>query len=156
MVLTNSGGLPLAYALSFTNTLPAWLSLSSTNGFVSKASALTIALAFNPAGLAPGTYTFTLFLHTGDPALAVTTLPVSFSVLANAPVPRLLVLTSAPGQLVLQLQGGTNASYIVQTATNLWSWAPVSTNVLPNGWLNLTNLIPAGAPQQFWRALWEQ
>ena len=80
LVITNSGGLPLSYSLSSTSAIPAWLSFSSTNGYVSKSSALTVYLAFNPAGLAPGTYTFTLFVHTSDPSLPVTPLPISFTI----------------------------------------------------------------------------
>ena len=80
LVITNSGGLPLAYSLSSTSAIPSWLSFSSTNGYVSKSSALTVYLAFNPAGLAPGTYTFTLFVNTSDPLLPVTPLPISFTV----------------------------------------------------------------------------
>ena len=87
LVITNSGGLPLAYSLSSTSAVPAWLSFSSTNGYVSKSSALTVYLAFNPAGLAPGTYNFTLFVNTGDPLLPLTPLPVSFTISPGTPAP---------------------------------------------------------------------
>ena len=36
LTITNGGGLPLAYSLSATNSVPAWLSFSSTNGYVSE------------------------------------------------------------------------------------------------------------------------
>jgi len=156
LVITNSGGLPLSYSLSSTGAVPAWLSFSSTNGYVSKSSALTIYLAFDPAGLAPGTYTFTLFVNTGDPLLPVTTLPISFTITSGTPAtPQLQVVSGSADQFVFRLLGDTNVSYVVQTSTNLTTWIPVSTNTLPSGALNFTNPIPPGTPQQFWRALWQ-
>jgi hypothetical protein len=156
LVITNSGGLPLADSLSSTSAIPAWLSFSSTNGYVSKSGALTIYLAFNPAGLAPGTYTFTLFVNTSDPLLPVTTLPISFTISSGLPAaPQLQVLSEDASQFVFQLLGDTNVSYMVQTSTNLVTWIPVSTNTLPGGTLNITNPIPPGASEQFWRALWQ-
>ncbi len=156
LVITNSGGLPLSYSLSSTSTVPAWLSFSSSNGYVPKSSTLTVYLAFNPAGLAPGTYNFTIFVNTGDPLLPVTTLPISFTISTSIPsAPRLQVLSGSASQFAFQLQGDTNVSYVVQSSTNLITWVSVSTNLLPNGVLNITNPIPPGAPQQFWRALWQ-
>jgi hypothetical protein len=156
LVITNSGGLPLAYSLSSTSAVPAWLSFSSTNGYVSKSGALTIYLAFNPTGLAPGTYTFTLFVNTSDPLLPVTTLPISFTISSGIPAaPQLQFLSGSSSQLVFQLLGDTNVAYVVQTSTDLTTWAPVSTNTLPGGALIITNPIPPGAVQQFWRALWQ-
>src|SRR5579862_3120061 len=156
LMITNSGGLPLSYSLSFTSAVPTWLSLSSTNGYVSKSGAVTVYLAFNPAGLAPGTYTFTLFINTGDPLLPVTTLPISFTISPGTPAaPQLQFLSGSASQLVFQLQGDTNVAYVVQTSTNLMTWVPVSTNTLPGGVLNFTNSIPPGAARQFWRALWQ-
>ncbi|HEV2434626.1 MAG TPA: hypothetical protein VG077_01380, partial [Verrucomicrobiae bacterium] len=156
LVITNSGGLPLAYTLSSSSAIPTWLSFSSTNGYVSKSSALTVYLAFNPAGLAPGTYTFTLFVNTSDSLQPVTALPISFTVSPGTPAaPRLSVLSSSVSQFVIQLLGDTNVSYVVQTSPDLKTWVPVSTNTLPDGALNITNPIPPGASQQFWRALWQ-
>ena len=156
LVLTNSGGLPLSYSLSSTSAVPAWLNFSSTNGYVSKTSALTVYLAFNPAGLAPGTYNFTLFVNTGDPLLPLTTLPVSFTIYPGTPAPpQLQVLPGSASQLVFQLQGATNVSYLVQSSTNLINWVPVLTNTLPGGTLNFTNPVLPGAAVQFWRALWQ-
>ena len=115
LVITNSGGLPLSYSLSSTSAMPAWLSFSSTNGYVSKSSALTVYLAFNPAGLAPGTYTFTLFVHTSDPSLPVTPLPISFTISSGLPAaPQLKVLSGSGGQFVFQLLGDTNVAYVLQ------------------------------------------
>ncbi len=156
LVITNSGGLPLAYSLSSTSAVPAWLSFSSTNGYVSKSGALTVYLAFNPTGLAPGTYTFTLFVNTSDPLLPATTLPIAFTISSGLPAaPQLQVLSGNASQFVFQLLGDTNVAYVVQTSTNLLTWIPVSTNTLPGGTLNMTNPIPPGASEQFWRALWQ-
>ena len=156
LVITNSGGLPLSYSLSSTSAIPAWLGLSSTNGYVSKSSALTIYLAFNPAGLAPGTYSFTLFVNTSDPSLPVTTLPVSLTITSGQPAaPQLKVLSGAGGQFVFQLSGDTNVAYVLQTSTNLMMWTPDSTNILPGGFLIVTNPIIPGPFPEFWRALWQ-
>jgi hypothetical protein len=156
LVITNGGGLPLSWSLSSTSAIPAWLSFSSTNGYVSKAGALTVYLAFNPAGLAPGTYNFTLFVNTSDPSLPVTTLPISLTISASLPAaPQLKVLSGTNGQFVFQLSGDTNVTYVVQRSTDLMNWTPDSTNTLPGGVLVLTNPIVPGPFHQFWRALWQ-
>lgn len=156
LVITNSGGLPLSYSLSSTNSFPTWLSFSSTNGYVPKSGAGTVYLAFNPAGLGAGTYHFTLFVSTSDPSLPTTPLPISFTITSGTPtVPRLEALAGSASQFVFQLLGDTNVPYVVQASTNLVTWMPVSTNLLPDGALNFTNPIPPGAPWQFWRALWQ-
>ena len=156
IVITNSGGLPLAYSLSFTSSIPSWLSFSSTNGYVSKSSALTVYLAFKPAGLAPGTYTFTLFVNTGDPLLPVTVLPISFTVTSGIPAPpQLRALSGSASQFVYQLLGDADVAYVVQVSSNLATWVSASTNMLPTGSLTVTNLIPPGASREFWRALWQ-
>ena len=153
LVITNSGGLPLAYSLSTTSAIPAWFNFSSTNGYVSKSGAVTVYLAFNPAGLAAGTYNFTIFVNTSDPLLPVTALPISFTMAPTAP--QLRILSSSNSRFVFQLQGDTNAPYVIQISSNLMTWISVSTNTLPGGTLNLTNPIAPGASRQFWRALWQ-
>ena len=156
LVITNSGGLPLSWSLSSTSATPAWLSFSSTNGYVSKSSALTVYLAFNPAGLVPGTYNFTLFVHTSDPSLPVTPLPISFTISSGVPAaPQLKVLSGSGGQFVFQLLGDTNVAYVVQNSPDLVKWVSVSTNKLPGGVLIITNPIVPGPFQQFWRAVGE-
>jgi hypothetical protein len=156
LVITNNGGLPLSWSLSSTSAIPAWLTFSATNGYVSKSSALTVYLAFNPAGLAPGTYTFTLFVNTGDPLLPVTALPISLTISSGLPAPpQLQFLSGAGGQFVFQLSGDTNVAYVVQDSTDLMNWAPVSTNTLTSGTLLITNPILPGPFSQFWRALWQ-
>jgi Domain of unknown function (DUF5060) len=82
LAITNSGGLPLAYSISVTGSSHAWLSLSSTNDYVSKTSTQIVQLSFNPAGLAVGTYNATLFINTSDPLLSATNFPISFTILS--------------------------------------------------------------------------
>jgi hypothetical protein len=156
LVITNSGGLPLAYSLSTTSTNPAWLSFSSTNGYVSKSGAVTVYLAFNPTGLAAGTYNFTFFLNTSDPLQPVVTLPISFTILSSLPsAPKLQVLSASVGQFVFRLQGDTGVPYVVQTSTDLVTWTSISTNMLAGGVLNITNSISPSSSGVFWRALWQ-
>jgi hypothetical protein len=129
------------------------LTVSATNGTVSKSSVTVVSLAFNPAGLNFGAYNFTLHLNTGDPSLPVTSLPVSLTI--PPPAPQLQALTIANRQLVLQLQGIAGLSYLLETSPDLINWMPASTNKLTDAIVGLTNTIPPGARQQFWRALWQ-
>ena len=116
---------------------------------------VTDYLAFNPAGMAAGTYSFTLFVNTGDPNLAVTVLPISFTIYASPPAsPQLKALSKTDSQFVFQLLGSTNVPYIVQSSTNLLTWVPASTNTLFGGALNVTNAVIPGWSVQFWRAVW--
>jgi hypothetical protein len=157
LAITNRGGLPLAYSLSFTSAIPSWLSFSSTNGYVSRSGTATVFLAFNPAGLAPGTYTVTIFVNTSDSGLPVTVLPVSLTITSATPpaAPQLAFVSAAGGQFVFQLQGDSGVPYVVQSSPDLLSWTPVSTNTLPGGVLNFTNPMSTGVPPTFWRALWQ-
>jgi Domain of unknown function (DUF5060) len=82
LVIINSGGLPLAYSISVTGSNHAWLSLSSTNGYVSKTSTQIVQLGFDPAGLTAGTYNATLTVNTSDPLLSATNFPISFTILS--------------------------------------------------------------------------
>ena len=154
LAITNSGGLPLAYSLSFTNPPPTWLGFSSTNGYVSKSSSVTVYLAFNPAGLALGTYVFTIFLNTSDPALPVTTLPLTFTVTSSAQAaPSLQVVPAPASEFVFEVSGVPGVPYVIQTSPDLHSWLSVSTNKLAGGALYVTNSL--GSAPQFWRAAWQ-
>ena len=154
--ITNSGGLPLSYSLSFTGAIPSWLSFSSTNGTAPKSGAVTVYLAFDPTGLASGTYTFTFVVSTSDPLLPVTTLPISFTISSGVPAaPQLQAVSGSNGLFVFQVLGQTNIPYVVQYSPDLAGWTPQSTNVLPGGVLNVTNAISPGPTQQFWRAFWQ-
>jgi alpha-L-arabinofuranosidase len=68
--------------------------------------------------------------------------------------PSLSVSLSNPGQFVLQLTGEMNVPYVLQSSTDLYHWASVSTNTLSGGSaLDITNSIGPGTSQQFWRAV---
>jgi hypothetical protein len=82
LAITNSGGLPLAYSISVTGANTAWLSLSSTNDYVSKTSTQIVQLGFDPAGLTAGTYNATLTVNTSDLLLSATNFPISFTILS--------------------------------------------------------------------------
>jgi hypothetical protein len=157
LVITNSGGLPLAYSLTFTSNVPAWLSFSSTNGYVSKSGAATIYLAFNPNGLAAGVYTFTIFVNTSDPLHLVTALPVSLTISPGIPnPPSLLHVSASGGQVVFQLMGDSGVPYVVQQSSNLFAWTSISTNLPSGGVLYITNPIASDpGATMFWRALWQ-
>jgi len=82
--------------------------------------------------------------------------PLSLTLFTFAPGPSVLsALSTQPGQVVLQLQGQSNAPYVIQSSPDLVTWTPVSTNTLVGSSLNITNLISPGSPQLFWRAVWQ-
>jgi hypothetical protein len=154
LTITNNGGLPLVYSLSYTSAIPAWLSFSSTNGYVSKSGAVTVYLTFNAAGLAAGTYNFTFFVNTSDLFQPVVILPVSFTISPGLPAaPMLKALSASGGQFIFRLQGDSGVQFVVQTSTDLDTWTSISTNSLPGGILNITNSTTSS--ERFWRALWQ-
>ena len=83
--------------------------------------------------------------------------PLSLTLLNLVPsAPRLAMLAAPAGQFAFQLQGQANVRYVIQSSSNLavFSWTSVSTNTLINSTLNVTNLVSAGTPQKYWRAVW--
>ena len=83
--------------------------------------------------------------------------PLSLTLFTFAPAATLAVLPPTPeagGQFVFQLQGQPGARYYIQNSTNLNTWTTVSTNWLNSSTLNLTNPVPVGAANSFWRAAW--
>ncbi len=82
--------------------------------------------------------------------------PLSLTLFTFAPGPSALsALSTQPGQVVLQLQGQSDAPYVLQSSPDLTTWTSISTNRLIGGTLNITNLVSPDAPQQFWRAVWQ-
>jgi hypothetical protein len=55
------------------------------------------------------------------------------------------------GQVQLQLSGPANKNYILQTSTDLAQWLNVSTNVLTDGQILITN-SPPNSSQRYYRA----
>jgi predicted phosphodiesterase len=77
-------------------------------------------------------------------------------------VPELSLQTPLPGSsagpgastLQLTLSGKPGVAYITQQSTDLSTWSPVSTNLLPvNGTGKVTNTLPSLNQQQFFRAV---
>lgn len=83
--------------------------------------------------------------------------PYSLTLLTLSPAPpRLASISPAPpGQVIFQLQGQTDVSYVIQSSSNLSVWNSIATNTLASGMLNVTNLIAPGSPQNYWRAVWQ-
>jgi hypothetical protein len=82
--------------------------------------------------------------------------PYSLTLFTFAPAPaQLSALLPQPGQFVLQLHGQPGTPYIIQRSPDLFTWTPVSTNLLAGNVLNITNAISSGVTQQFWRAVWQ-
>lgn len=82
--------------------------------------------------------------------------PLSLTVFTFAPsAPSLNVLPSASSQFAFQLNGQSGTPYIIQTSADLVTWTSKSTNLLTGASLNITNAIPPGTGDQFWRAVWQ-
>jgi hypothetical protein len=74
-------------------------------------------------------------------------------VLLLPPAPaRLVAIPAAPPLQVVQIQSQTGARWILQSSTNLLTWANLSTNIMPGATLNVTNT--AARERQFLRAQW--
>src|SRR5260370_33456436 len=81
--------------------------------------------------------------------------PYSLTLFTFAPAPpQLRALVAVHGQFSYQLQGQPGVPYVIQTSTNLTTWASISTNTLASGTLNLTNALPAGGGPQFRAPPW--
>jgi hypothetical protein len=77
---------------------------------------------------------------------------------ARPPAPLLTalpLLQQPAGHFVFQLQGQQSADFIVQKSSDLVNWIPVSTNTAAGSPIQITNDVPPGTTQQFWRAVWK-
>jgi hypothetical protein len=65
-----------------------------------------------------------------------------------------LVLTArlVNGQVQLQLTGPASKRYLLQSSPDLSNWINVSTNVLTDGQISLTDSPPANSSPRFYRA----
>ncbi len=79
----------------------------------------------------------------------------TFAPFAVPSAPQLQVWSSAPGEIILQLQGQANVPYVIQDSSDLLTWTSRSTNMLTGSPLNITNPVAPGPGQKFWRALWQ-
>ena len=84
--------------------------------------------------------------------------PLSVTLLSLAPAAPTLttwpLAVSPPGTVVLQLNGQPGVRYFLQSSANMATWTTVSTNLLTDSTLAITNLINGGSPIKHWRALW--
>ena len=81
--------------------------------------------------------------------------PLSLTLFTFAPAaPSLSALPAPSGQFAIQLHGQSMTPYILQMSTNLADWTCISTNLLTGASLNITNAIPPGAGNGYWRAVW--
>jgi hypothetical protein len=84
-----------------------------------------------------------------------TTVPAqSVTLLVIPPSPILSLLAGPPrtdGQFTFSVQGEIGGTFVLQSSTNLSTWAPVSTNTF--GSPQVQFLLPAGGAQQFYRAV---
>ena len=80
--------------------------------------------------------------------------PFSVTVIVLDPsAPALQVMQgNTPRQFVFQLSGQSGARYVLQSSTNLISWASWSTNTLSGSTASFTNSM--ADPKRFWRAVW--
>jgi alpha-L-arabinofuranosidase len=82
--------------------------------------------------------------------------PYSLTVFTLAPdAARLQAVSLTDTEFVLQLQGQSDAPYVIQASSNLVAWTSISTNLLVGSTLNVTNPVPPDASQRFWRAVWQ-
>ena len=85
--------------------------------------------------------------------------PYSLTLITLAPAPPKLhalpANQSRPDEFVFELQGQRHVRYVIQEATDLMDWTPVSTNTLTSPLLNVTNLLSPGSGPHFWRAVWQ-
>jgi hypothetical protein len=85
--------------------------------------------------------------------------PYSATVLSLYPAPATLKATldsGNPARVILQLQGQGGVPYVIQSSSNLNTWASVSTNSLAGAsTVNITNAVAPSVTRQFWRAVWQ-
>ena len=78
--------------------------------------------------------------------------PGSLTISAGAGSRLTLLARFVNGQVQLQLTGPANKNYILQSSPDLTQWVNVSTNLLTDGQILITNSPPANSSQRFYRA----
>ena len=83
--------------------------------------------------------------------------PYSLTLFTFSPTPPGLVLVApkSGNNFVFQLHGQPGVRYVLLTSPDLFHWTPTLTNVMAGNTVNITNPIPSGPGQQFWRAAWQ-
>ncbi len=118
-----------------------WLTFSSGAAYVARTGSEEVDVTFNPTGLAAGTYNANLLVNTTDPALPVTTLPVSLTVLAGAPV--LTVQPAFPNVVLSWPAAYSNFTLQQNTDLTTTNWSDVG---LPVVITNGSNTVTVPAP----------
>jgi uncharacterized repeat protein (TIGR01451 family) len=75
----------------------------------------------------------------------------SVSFVASPAAAPTLVSGRSAGQVQLQVNGQTGASYILEASTDLKNWSPIVTNAAP---FTFTDLSASSFPRRYFRALW--
>lgn len=89
---------------------------------------------------------------TGSSVQPLSLQPGLLTISAGAGSRLALIARLVNGQVQLQLTGPANKLYLFQSSPDLSNWITVSTNVLTDGQINLTNSPPANASPRFYRA----
>ena len=80
--------------------------------------------------------------------------PLSLTLFTFAPESATLAVQAVqPDQVQLLLQGQPGTPYVIQSSPDLINWSSVATTNLTGG--SASVLAPAGAPTQFFRAVWQ-
>ncbi|HYF00545.1 MAG TPA: hypothetical protein VEJ18_16615 [Planctomycetota bacterium] len=89
LTVSNTGVNPLEWSATFAPSFPAWLEVSSTSGTLASNASEDVTISVLPAGLAPGTYTVTMWI--ADPDATNSPRPVFISLEVQAPDPPTVV-----------------------------------------------------------------
>ena len=118
------------------------------SGATSLGNVTTAPFNFTNNNLPAGNYTFTAKAldNLGD---ATTSAAVNVFLLTNATLASPVRLTN--GQLVFTLSGIAGQTYTTEASTNLFTWIPILTNVVPASLFNVTNADATNFPLRFYR-----
>jgi hypothetical protein len=79
--------------------------------------------------------------------------PQLVGIVSSLPPPVVRIAKLNGTQLVININGITGQTNVLQVSANLQTWAPVATNVLTSSSWNYTNNVPGNVSEQFYRAL---
>jgi alpha-N-arabinofuranosidase len=139
-----NGEIALAHFVPWTNTLARSFGIQQDEATRTNGPAAAKDIATNAIVSA------NLFTNSFPPySLTLLTFP------PTAPTLSLPAAAQSPGQMVVQINGQPDTRVIIQSSTDLAIWTRVSTNLISNGSVMVTNSVVATATPQFWRAMWE-
>jgi hypothetical protein len=151
LLQNNSGATGYVFGSGgLTNYFTEWTAFTSSSNFVTAVDNVGTVYPYvnylRLTGLSTGnnhSLTLATVWNTGADGIAVCGVQL-------VPPMQLAVGPPTNGQFQLQFMAPNNQSYIVDTSSNLMSWAPVATNSSTNGWFIFVN-TNAAAPRQFYR-----